>query len=62
MHSYKKMRTKILIINEMSLVGNRMLTIDLDYTLLNKFNDEFMSVLNVIMIGDFYQAPPKFGQ
>jgi hypothetical protein len=56
------MRTKILIINEMSLVGNRMLTIDLDYTLLNKFNDEFMSVLNVIMIGDFYQAPPKFGQ
>jgi len=33
MHPYKKMWTKILIINEMSLVGNIMLTIDLDYTL-----------------------------
>lgn len=33
MHSYKNMWTKLLIINEMSLVGNRMLTIDLDYTL-----------------------------
>jgi hypothetical protein len=33
MHSYKKMWTKLLIINEMSLVGNKMLTSDLDYTL-----------------------------
>jgi hypothetical protein len=33
MHSYKNIWTKLLIINEMSSVGNKMLTIELDYTL-----------------------------
>jgi hypothetical protein len=47
----------MLVINEISLVSNRMLTF-IDYKLcdIKQIHNKFMGGLDVIMIGDFYQA------
>jgi hypothetical protein len=48
----------LLVINEESLVGNRMISfINNKVHIIKQVHNEFMGGLNVIMIGDFYQAP-----
>ncbi len=45
--------------DEVSLVGNRMLSfIDRRLRIIKQVHNEFMCGLDVIMTGDFYQAPP----
>jgi ATP-dependent DNA helicase PIF1 len=48
---------QMLVIDEISLVNNRMLTF-IDYRLreIKQIHNKFMGGLDVIMIGDFYQA------
>jgi hypothetical protein len=48
----------LLLINEISLINDRMLTfIDCKLRIIKQLHNEFMGGLDVIMIGDFYQTP-----
>jgi hypothetical protein len=48
----------LLVIDEVFLVGNRMLSfIDRKLHIIKQVHNEFMGGLNVIMTSDFYQAP-----
>jgi len=50
---------QLLIIDEISLVCNRMLTfIDCKLCDIKQVHDEFIGGLDVIMTSDFYQIPP----
>jgi hypothetical protein len=50
----------LLVIDEVSLVGNRMLSfINHILCIIKQVHNEFVGGLNVIMTGDFYQAPPS---
>jgi hypothetical protein len=50
---------QLIVINEISLVGNRMLSfIDHRLRVIKQVHKKFMGGLDVIMIHDFYQAPP----
>jgi len=49
----------LLVIDEVSLVSNRMLSfIDCRLRIIKQVHNEFMGGLDVIMTNDFYQAPP----
>jgi hypothetical protein len=48
---------RLLVINEISLIGNRMLSfIDRRLRVIKQVHNEFMGRLDVIMINDFYQT------
>jgi hypothetical protein len=49
----------LLVIDEISLIGNRMLNfIDCRSHVIKQVHNQFMGGLDVIMTNDFYQAPP----
>jgi hypothetical protein len=50
---------RLLVIDEIFLVGNRMLSfINRRLYVIKEVHNTFMGGLDVIMTGDFYQAPP----
>ncbi len=49
----------LLVINEVSLVSNKMLSfIDHRLLIIKQVRNEFMGGIDVFLTGDFYQAPP----
>jgi hypothetical protein len=51
----------LLVIDEITLVNTRTLTfIDHKLWVIKQVHNQFMGGIDVIMIGDFYQMPPKF--
>jgi hypothetical protein len=56
-NTYDQLR--LVLINEISLLGNKMFSfIDHRLHVIKQVHKELMGDLDVIMVGDFYQAPP----